>query len=88
MNKLSSLDKSRSSSRTETLDTIKPLNKTRSISPASLDDKDIKKKQPKEIKFRNDKLRSDTTSVSSMSVNEINSIRYYCLATHWTSRGY
>ena len=69
LNKSSSLDKSRSSSRSETEDTLKPLNKTRSISSASLDDKDTKKQQPKEIKFRNDKLRSDNPSVSSMSVH-------------------
>ena len=39
LNKLTSLDKSSSSSRTETEDTFKPQNKTRSISSASLDDK-------------------------------------------------
>ena len=48
-NKLSSLDKSRSSSITETQDTVKPQNKTISISSASLDDKDTKKQQPKVI---------------------------------------
>ena len=69
-NKSSSLDKSRCSSITETEDTVKPLDKRRSISSASLDDKQTKKQQPKEIKFRNDKLRSDNPSVSSMSVNE------------------
>ena len=42
MNKLTSLDKSRSSSRTETEDTVKQQNKTRSISSASLYDKNIK----------------------------------------------
>ena len=40
-----------------------------SISSASLSDRNTKKKQPKEIKFRNDKLRSDTPSVSCMSVH-------------------
>ena len=69
LNKSSSLDKSRSSSRTEIEDTVKPPNKTRSILLASLDDKDTKKQQPKEIKFRNDKLRSDNPIVSSMSVH-------------------
>ena len=53
---------------TETEDTVKPLNKTKSISSASLYDNDTKKQQSKEIKFRNYKLRSDTPSVSSMSV--------------------
>ena len=52
LNKSSSLDKSRPSSRTETEDTVKPLNKIRSISSASLDDKDTKKQQPKQIKFK------------------------------------
>ena len=42
LNKLTSLDKSRSSSGTKTEDTVKPQNKTRSISSASLDDKDTK----------------------------------------------
>ena len=62
------MDNSRSSTRTETEDTVTPLNKTISISSASLSDKDTKKEQPKEIKFWNDKLTSDTHSVSSMSV--------------------
>ena len=42
LNKLTSLDKSRSYSRTETEDTAKPHNKTGSISLVSLDDKDTK----------------------------------------------
>ena len=46
LNKLTSLGKSRSSSRIETEDTVKPQNKTRSISSASLDDKDTKEEQP------------------------------------------
>ena len=54
-NKSSSLGKSRSSSRTSTEYTVKPPNKTRLISSASLDDKDTKKQQQTEIKFRNDK---------------------------------
>ena len=69
MNKLSSLDKSRSSSRTETEDTVKSQTKTRSISSASLYDKDTKEQEPKEIKFRNEKLRSDNPSVSIMYVH-------------------
>ena len=39
-----------------------------SISPASLSDKSTKIHQPKGIKFRNYKFRSDTPSVSSMSI--------------------
>ena len=57
------MDKSRSSSRTETKDTVKTLNKTRSISSDSLYDKDTPKK------FRNYKLRSNTPSVSSISIH-------------------
>ena len=45
--KLTSLDKSMSSSRTETEDTVTPDTKTRSISSTSLDDKNIKEQQPK-----------------------------------------
>ena len=47
LNKSSSLDKSRSSSKTETEDTVKPQNKTRSISSASLYDKDTKEQKPR-----------------------------------------
>ena len=42
LNKLTSLDKSGYSSRTKTEDTVTPDTKTRSISSASLDDKNIK----------------------------------------------
>ena len=42
LNKLTSLDKSRSSSITETEDTVIPETKTGSISSANLDDKNIK----------------------------------------------
>ena len=41
LNKLTSLDKSMSSSRTETEDTVIPETKTGSISSSSLDDKNI-----------------------------------------------
>ena len=41
------MDKSRLSSGTETEDTVTPDTKTRSISSASLDDKNIKEQQPK-----------------------------------------
>ena len=62
------MDDSRSSTRTETEDTVKPINKSKSISSDSLSDKDTKKEQPKEIKFINEKLRSENQSVSSISV--------------------
>ena len=55
-----------SSSRTETSDTLK---KKIPISSVSVDDKDTKKQQPTEIKFINDRLRSDNPSVSIMSVH-------------------
>ena len=69
LDKLSSLENSSSSTTTETYDIVNLLNKTRSISSAILSDKDTKNQQPKEIKFRNDKLRSDTPSVSIMSLH-------------------
>ena len=69
LNKFTLLDKSRSSSRTETEDTVKPQNKTGSISSARLDDKDTKEHQPKVIMIRNNKLISDNWSVSGVSIN-------------------
>ena len=63
------MDKSRSSSRTNTEDTVIPETKTRSISSASLYDKITKEQQPKEIMIRNNKLISDNWSLSSMSVH-------------------
>ena len=68
LDKSSSLDKSRASQITETKYTVKPLKK-RYISSASLSDKSTKIQQPKEIKFRGNKFRSDTSSVSSMSIH-------------------
>ena len=69
LDKLTSLDKSRSYSRTETEDTVTPDTKKRSISSASSDDKNIKEQQPTEIRFRKNKLISDNQSVSSMSIH-------------------
>ena len=69
LNKLTSLDKSRSSSRTETEDTVKSQTKTRSISSASLYDKDTKEQQPKEKMIKNKNFISDNRSVSSMFVH-------------------
>ena len=71
LNKSSSLYNSMYSERTETEGTLNPLNKTRSIPSASLSDKNIKKQQPKEINVRNEILRSDTPSVSSMYVHGV-----------------
>ena len=69
LNKLTSLYKSRSSSITETDDTVIPQTKTISISSSSLDDKNTKEQQPKEIMIRNNKLISDNQFFSSMSVH-------------------
>ena len=69
LNKLSSLDKSKSYSIIETEDTVKPQNKKKSISSASLDYKYTKEQQPKEISIINYKLISYNRSVSSMSVH-------------------
>ena len=55
LNKLTSLDESRSSSITETEDTVKLQNKTGPISSASLDDKYTKEQEPKLIMIRNNK---------------------------------
>ena len=63
------MDKSGSSSITETEDTVKPKNKNISISSASLYDKDTKQQQPKEIMIINNKLISENRSVPSMSVH-------------------
>ena len=65
----SSLDKSGSSSRTETEDKVNLQNKTRLISSASLGNKDTKEQQPKEIIVRNEKLMSDNPIVSIVSVH-------------------
>ena len=51
LNKLTSLDKSRSYSRTETEDTLTLDTKKTSISSSSSDDKNIKQQQPTEIRF-------------------------------------
>ena len=50
-NKLTSLDKSRSSSKTETEDTVK-LDSKKSMSSASSDDKNMKEQQPTVITIR------------------------------------
>ena len=55
------LDKSSSSQRTETEDTMKTVNKSRSISSAHFFDKSTNKEQPKEIY-----VRKDNPSISGM----------------------
>ena len=50
-------------------DTVIPETKTRSISSASLYDKNTKEQQWKEIIIRNNKLIGDNRSVSSMYVH-------------------
>ena len=68
LNKLTSLDKSRSSSRTETEDTVKPQNKKDQFyQPVQMIQ--IPKNNNQKKKIGNDKLRSDNLSVSSMSVH-------------------
>ena len=51
LNKITSLDKSRSSSITKTEDTVTLGTKKRSISSASSEDKNIKEQKPTEIMF-------------------------------------
>ena len=68
LNKLTSLDKSRSISRTETEDTVTLDIKKISISSASSDDKNIKEQQTTVIRIRK-KITSDNWSHSSMSVH-------------------
>ena len=58
------MDNSRAYQTNETEDTVKKLNKSRSISSASLSDKSTKIEQPKEIN-----VRSDSPNVSSMSIH-------------------
>ena len=48
------MDKSRSTQRTETKDTVKSVNKSRSISSSTLSDKSNKIEKPKEIYIRKD----------------------------------
>ena len=58
LNKLNSLDKSRSYSKTDTEDTVTLETKKRSMSSASSDDENIKEQQPKKNLYKN-KLLSD-----------------------------
>ena len=51
------MDKSRSTQRTKTEDTVKTVNKSRSISSASLSGKSTKIEKPKEIDISKDNSR-------------------------------
>ena len=69
LNKLTSLDKSRSSSKNETEDTVTLDTKNISMLSSSSDDKNIKEQKTTEIRFRKSKLLSDNQSLSSMYVH-------------------
>ena len=61
------MDKSRSSSKTETENTVK-LDTKKILSLASSDDKNMEEKQPKVITIKINKLARDNLSLSSVSV--------------------
>ena len=62
------MDKSRSSSKTETEDTVKLDTKKRKMSSAISDDKNMKEQQPTVITIKTNKLTRDNQSLSSVSV--------------------
>ena len=68
-NKLPSLDKSKSSSKTETENTLKLDTRKISISSASSDDKNMEKQEPKVIMIKTNKLARDDQSFSSVYVS-------------------
>ena len=68
LNKLPSLDKSRSSSKTETENTVKLDTKKISLSLASSDDKNMEEEQQKVITTKTNKLAREKKSLSSVSV--------------------
>ena len=68
LNKLTSLDKSRSSYNTETEYTVKQYTKTRSMSSASSDDKNTKEQKSTVITIKTKKLTRDNQSLSSAYV--------------------
>ena len=69
MNKLPSLDKSRSSSKTETKNSLNLNTKKRSLPLASSDDKNMEKQEPQVITTNTNKLALDDRSYSIMSVS-------------------
>ena len=69
LNKLPSFDKSRSSQKTETENTLKLDTKNISISSASSDDKNMEKQEPKLITIKTNKLALDDQSFSIVSIS-------------------
>ena len=69
LNKFPSLDKSKSSSKTETENTLKLDTKKRSLPLASSDDKNMEKQEPKVIMIKTNKLARDDQSFSNVSVS-------------------
>ena len=69
MNKLHSLDKSRSSSKTEIEHPLKLDTKKGSLPLASSGDKNMEEQEPQAITIRANKLAHDDQSYSSMSVS-------------------
>ena len=69
VNKLPSLDKSRSSPKTETEHSLKLDTKKRSSPLASSDDKNMEKQEPLVITIKTNKLARDDRSYSSMYVS-------------------
>ena len=69
LNKLPSLEKSKSSSKTETENTLKLDTKKRSLPLASSDDKNMEKPEPTEITTKANKLARDSQSLSCVSVS-------------------
>ena len=66
LNKLPSLEKYGSSSKTETENTVKLVTKKGSLSLAGSDDKNMEKQHPKEIRIRTNKLARENRSVLSV----------------------
>ena len=69
LNKLPSLDKSGSSSKTETENTVKLDTKKILLPLASSDDKNMEEQEPTEMTIKANKLSRDNRSVSSVSVS-------------------
>ena len=69
LNKVPSLDKSWSTSKTETEHTVKLDTKKRSLSLASADDKNMEEQEPIEMMIKIDKSARDDRSCSTMTVS-------------------
>ena len=70
LNKLPSLDKSRSSSKTETEHTVKLDTKKISLPLASSDDKNMEGQEPKNMTIKTNKSAHDDRSYSSISESQ------------------